>query len=350
MIIKNEFFIKQLQGMVEDNRQILTYSSLSDWLNCRRKSFYRVKRKLVRPGRNITLDFGSVIHAGVEQWHSSYSFDKVQKSVDTYLIKNGMGYDDTLELVTKVRAMLEGYTFAYPNDQQQYKVIGAEIPFYIRLPSQWQSKYAYAGKIDGLWQDILTGKYYILENKTAATIDGNYLAKLWNNWQNILYATFFEQCYNIPIAGVIYNILAKNKLEMKGGESDYEWQERVANAKQPKRLKRKMAETEIEFYYRLMAFHNNAENYHREEILIDSAKRLEVEEELYTIIGEYDRCNSENLWYCNRARCYDFYRACPYAPLCEQSGDTSMLEELLFVHEELHSELREDMGMINSKE
>ena len=64
-----------------------------------------------------------------------------------------------------------------------------------------------AGKVDGIVR--IGGEHFILEHKTAAQVDGDYLEKLWTDFQITLYAHYIEETMGIPITGILYNVLVK---------------------------------------------------------------------------------------------------------------------------------------------
>ena len=107
-----------------------------------------------------------------------------------------------------------------------------------------------AGKVDGIVR--IGDDHYILEHKTAATIDADYLERLWTDFQIAIYSQYVEQALGIPITGVIYNVLAKARLQQGKGETEEEYQARraelLAKSKTGKTTaKRKLPESDEEF-------------------------------------------------------------------------------------------------------
>ena len=72
-----------------------------------------------------------------------------------------------------------------------------------------------AGKVDGIVR--IGGDYFILEHKTAAQLDSDYLERLWTDFQITIYAYYIEQTMGIPITGILYNVLVKAKLQQSKG-------------------------------------------------------------------------------------------------------------------------------------
>ena len=66
-----------------------------------------------------------------------------------------------------------------------------------------------AGNVDGIVR--IRGEFFILEHKTAAQIDSDYLEKLWTDFQITIYAHYIEQTMGIPMTGILYNVLVNRK-------------------------------------------------------------------------------------------------------------------------------------------
>ncbi len=68
---------------------------------------------------------------------------------------------------------------------------------------------------------------YLLEHKTASSIDANYLDKLWTDTQIALYCHYLREL-GYPVIGVIYNVLLKSRLKQSKGETEAEYETRKA--------------------------------------------------------------------------------------------------------------------------
>ena len=90
---------------------------------------------------------------------------------------------------------------------------------------QLSSEYRIAGKVDGIVR--CHDGLYLLEHKTATVVDGNYLDKLWTDTQIALYGYYLRRL-GYPIVGVIYNVLVKSRLKQAMGETQAEYEQRLA--------------------------------------------------------------------------------------------------------------------------
>ena len=83
-----------------------------------------------------------------------------------------------------------------------------------------------AGKVDGLVR--VGNEHFVLEHKTASSLDGGYLERLWTDFQITLYAYYLEQALCIRITGVLYNLLLKARLKQRRTENAAEFEGRLA--------------------------------------------------------------------------------------------------------------------------
>ena len=135
-----------------------------------------------------------------------------------------------------------------------------------------------AGKVDGVVRN--KDGNFILEHKTASQLDGDYLERLWTDFQITLYSRYVEQTLGIRITGVFYNILLKARLQQGRAETEAEFEARradlIAKSKTGKsNAKRRIPESDDEFRERLAAKYSELGMFHREMLYI-SRDRLET--------------------------------------------------------------------------
>ena len=178
------------------------------------------------------------------------------------------------------RAMMTGYAARYP--REEFAVVALEKTFEgpIINPATGAASRSFvlAGKVDGIVR--IGADHYILEHKTAATIDADYLERLWTDFQIAIYSHYVEQTLGIPITGVIYNVLGKARLQQGKGETEDEYQARRAELIEKSKTgkttaKRKLPESDEEFQARLAAKYAEPEMFHREMLYL-SRDRFDV--------------------------------------------------------------------------
>ncbi len=106
------------------------------------------------------------------------------------------------------RAIMTGYASRYATED--FTIIEIEKSFTgnIRNPDtgRCSQTFVMAGKADAIVQR--SDGMYLLEHKTAASIDSNYLDRLWTDTQIALYCYYLREL-GYPIVGVIYNCCSR---------------------------------------------------------------------------------------------------------------------------------------------
>ena len=200
-----------------------------------------------------------------------------------------------------------------------------------------------AGKVDGIVR--IGDDHYLLEHKTAAAIDADYLERLWTDFQIAIYSQYVEQSLGMPITGVIYNVLAKARLQQGKGETEEEYQcrraELLAKSKTGKTTaKRKLAESDEEFQERLVAKYAEPEMFHREMLYLSRDRFDILRAELWELTQAFLDARRRGVFYQNTAFCFNYHRPCAYFPVCRSNGNPNVIENFYTIaapHEELRA-------------
>jgi len=326
-----------------------SYTMWSLFRNCRKAAWWRYIEKLVPLERDRNLRFGSLIHECLEHWHRNtepFQWNVEQRlaavlsHIDASCSKRA--HDDeqqrTWHLAT---AMMKGYAATYP--VEAFEVVALEMPFEGEITSPRTGaasrSFVMTGKIDGLVK--MDGKYWVLEHKTAASIDASYLEKLWTDFQIIIYAHYVEQTMGIRVAGVIYNILTKAKLQQSAGETEAEYEARraelIAKSKSGRSsAKRRMPETDDEFQERLAEKFSEPMAFHRELIYLSRERFDELRGELWELTQAFLDARRRGVWYQNTSYCFQFGRPCPYYALCSTGGNPNVRDNFYRRTDEEH--------------
>lgn len=307
-----------------------TYSMWSMFRNCRMKTKLRYRDQLVPITSSPALEFGSVIHSGLEVWHSTREIERtiafIEDGYSNVEINDRRKRDRML-----AKAMLRGYAARYPSED--FEIVALEQTFdgeIVNPETGAKSRsFTLSGKIDGIVR-MPDGSIYLLEHKTAASIDSDYLSKLWTDFQITLYSHYAEVALGYPIAGVLYNVLGKSGIKQSAGETEEEYQVRladlIAKSKTGKSsAKRKMPETDEEFEARLAEWYSREDAFHREVIFIPRENYRVLQEELWEMTQAYLHAQRRDRWYQNTSQCFAF-GACPYAPICGSSFNPIVIE------------------------
>lgn len=355
---------ERLSALLKENTEIFTQSRVNGMFRCAKQQYYRFILGLVRQSQyegeddGHNLSFGSLIHNCLEIWHEPSDATDDER-IDGIVALIDDTYADRQQDPWKKQswhyavAMMEAYIARYPHDAEAFEVLECEKFFcgpIINPATGAKSKAViFAGKTDISAQKKLDASRGLLEHKTASSIDASYLEKLWTDLQIIAYALYMEEQEGEPVRWVIYNILAKPKLKQSAGETEEEYQLRLAeltaNSKtgRPSKAKRKMPETDEEFHIRLREwFDADPQRLHREEILVDRTQFNEVRTELWTMTQLFLYMRRNNSWPRNRQACHAFGRRCQYFEVCTgRPEEEAQLIDLYLEKKSPHQEIIE---------
>ena len=329
------------------DKNVLTYSALNTFRNCPRKYKHRYIDNL-RPRMKVeSLSFGSVIHSAIELWYRSVNdANRLWKAIDFIDSSFPERATDENQMASwhLARAMFAGYASRYPTED--FTIIEVEKTFsgQIRNPDtgHCSQTFVMAGKADAIVQ--LHDGMYLLEHKTAASIDGNYLDKLWTDTQIALYSYYLREL-GYPIVGIIYNVLLKSRLKQSPGETQDEYEARHAelaakNKSGKSTAKRQMPETNEEFQGRLAAWYSKPDAFHREFIYLSEERLAMLQDEVWEITQQYLDARRRGKWLLNTSSCFSYQRPCEYLSYCQSGFNPNVAENLFEItlpHEELNS-------------
>jgi hypothetical protein len=322
-----------------------TYSFWNAFRNCRKLNEWRYIHELVPIASDPALSFGSLIHRSLEVWHLHRDLEAALDVIDRELPERARDERQRRDwhLAT---AMMRGYAKRYPTED--FEVVALEKTFQgpITNPATGAASrtFVLAGRVDGIVR--MDGRNYLLENKTAASIDASYLEKLWTDFQIALYSHYVSETLGLPISGVVYNILGKTRLQQGIGETEDEFEARraelIAKSKTGRSsAKRKLPESDDEFQERLAEKYADPAMFHREEILLSQDRVENLRSELWELTQAYLEARRRGVYYENSSYCFSFRRPCAYFALCRSGGNPVVIEnfyEKRAPHEELADE------------
>lgn len=199
-------------------------SDVRTFKSCRRKwMFSSGLRRNLEPIVPYTPFFtGRAVHYCLQQMYRNHG-DATQllPSLDAFIAKETASWvqplwDTELQMVEEQKELISGIFKHYilwrwvnradPRMwyDQNLSFVSLEHSFNVALPGV---KARLAGRFDGVVRD-LHGEYWVWENKTARSID-ELQKSLANDEQCGTYIYAARKLFNVPIAGVIYNIMRK---------------------------------------------------------------------------------------------------------------------------------------------
>lgn len=322
---------------------VSTYSMWSLFRNCRKAVEWRYEQHLVPLQRDRNLRYGSLVHQCLEAWHARRDLAEMLALIDR-LCPNRLQEENQRRDWHLATAMMTAYATRYAADDFEIVALEKNFEGPIVNPATGAASRSFvlAGKVDGIVR--IGGERFILEHKTAAQVDGDYLEKLWTDFQITIYAHYIEQTTGISITGILYNVLVKAKLQQSKGETEEEYQARraelLAKSKTGRTTaKRKLAETDEEFQARLAEKYADPAMFHREMLYL-SRDRFEIlRSELWELTQAYLNARRRGVFYQNTAFCFNYQRPCPYFALCRSNGNPNVIENF-YQRVEPNEELR----------
>jgi hypothetical protein len=309
---------------------ITTYSMWSLFRNCRKAVDWRYIEQLVPLLRDHNLHFGSLIHECLELWHGHRDLAKVLDRIDRLCPSRAQDEDQKRDWLNAT-AMMTAYAARYA--AEEFEIVSLETKFQgvILNPATGAASRSFvlAGKVDGIVR--VHGEYFLLEHKTAAQLDADYLERLWMDFQVTIYAHYLELTMGIPITGIIYNILVKAKLQQSKGESIEEFEirraELLAKSKTGKTTaKRKLPESDEEFQQRLAGKYADPLMFHRERLYLSRDRFDILKSELWELTQAFLDARRRGVFYQNTGFCFNYHRPCAYFALCRSNGNPNVID------------------------
>ncbi|HWR49696.1 MAG TPA: PD-(D/E)XK nuclease family protein [Bryobacteraceae bacterium] len=307
---------------------VTTYSGWRQFRDCRKAYELRYIDGLVPLQRDHNLHFGSLIHQCLELWHDRRDLAAVLDLIDR-LCPNRAGDEDQKRDWHNAVGMMRGYAARYPSEE--FEVVALEKtfegPITNPLTGAASRSFVLSGKVDGIVR--IGNEYFLLEHKTAAQLDADYLDRLWTDFQITIYAYYIEQTLGIPITGILYNVLVKARLQQGKGETEEEFEARraelLAKSKTGKTTaKRKQPESDEDFAERLGEKYASPQMFHRE-LLYLSRDRFDVlRSELWELTQALLDARRRGVFYQNTSFCFHHQRPCAYFALCRSNGNPNV--------------------------
>ena len=318
-----------------NDKTLLTYSALNTFRNCPRKYKNRYLDNLRPRERAEALSFGSVIHTAIELWYRSPDTESRLPDVLAYIdeaFENRVVDSNQMVQWHLATAMIRGYAERYATEEFEVVEVEKEFVGEIRNPDTGRQSQTFriAGKVDGIVR--CHDGLYLLEHKTASTVDASYLDKLWTDTQIALYCYYLREL-GYPIVGVIYNVLLKSRLKQGKGETQEEYKARHAelaakNKSGKSTAKRQMPETDVEFQSRLTEWYSRPEAFHREFIYLSEDRLAMLQDEVWEITQQYLDARRRGKWLLNTSNCFSYQRPCEYLAYCQSGFNPNVADNL----------------------
>ncbi len=285
----------------------LSNSEKRTFTTCRKKWYWQYAKKYSPMATPTPFLVGTAIHKVLETFYKGQAaldepaindivngvFDPVAKGQGNMFLD-----PDQLEDLEKQRTMTQGmglaYMKVYADDLKKWEVLELEKEGHWRIAPKWDMYFT----VDMIVRVKKTKEIAIVEHKTTAAIDHNYVARLSLDDQVSTYLVGTERAWGIKPDRVIYNVMMKPRIRPKQTETREQYLERVMAL---------YVESPQEYLFRadLMASDRDLEQF---------------EKELGLFTQEMERAASLQFYYKNTDAC-SVRGTCPNMPLCVEGED-----------------------------
>ena len=344
-------------------KMILTCTDIKNFRSCQMKYNARTNMELASKTVSPAIGFGRLWHGVMERWytppgsplHMSTDPERRKAEVLMYIDVACINRDTNPEAQKNRNlaiAMFKSYVKRYPTEP--WTVVSVEQKFAVPLinPKSHRSSrlWEFWGVCDVLMElPEWPNAYWVMEHKSARTIDTNYIERLPLDLQVNGYAEAMSRFIGKPVIGVIYNAVTKKQLKQREGETEEEFQFRYAEACKKNKsgksnVQQQIAETDEEFQARLIEAYaaNPDELFYREPLLFDANDRRRVLEQVWQYSQQILMCRRKKCWTLNDDQCFAHGKQpCEYHMLC-RSGFNQAGLEARYEHKPAHTELYDD--------
>lgn len=328
---------------------LLTNSRLRSFQSCMRAHQYRYNEGWRALVASESLEFGSVMHAGLEawfRWHMGGGGGGTALSAALLAIADKASQADTFDDATRTKAdvLMMGYDARWSGAMAEYEVLAVECSFDValtRADGRRARGVHLAGKLDALVRKRVDGTIWIVEHKTSGadlSPGSTYWARLRTDSQ---VSAYFDGAASLKvgeIAGVIYDVLGK--LAQRPYKATPVEARKYTQGGRLYASQRENDETIEEFRLRLAEAITSEPDayYQRQEVIrLDSeiaASRADMHEaaQLIQLTGR------KGLAPRSASACHAYGRACEYLEVCEGRAslhDETKFQQLADVHPEL---------------
>ncbi len=205
---------------------IIRNSERAAFKRCQQRWVWAFRKGLSPKAVDTKLWFGEGIHLGLAQWylpgtlrgeHPAKTWAKFVRDEERYIKDNNGLIDDYKWIDARDLgiAMLFNYTDTYGDDLNWY-VIATEQTFQVRGKTDKGVVFYITGTFDGVYRDEETGKFWLMEHKTAAGMpDTGYLdmddqASTYFAVAEIVLKNKGIMAKDDHLDGIMYNFLRKS--------------------------------------------------------------------------------------------------------------------------------------------
>lgn len=201
----------------------VTYSFLSEFLNCREQARLSYVEGWSQKGLIEAFEFGNCIHNCLEAYGKNRRrrFDH-NALLNKYRIDRSRNLtaaeqDELKRIVETAKLVWPAYLNWWENKKGmetlpdcEFVSLEEDFKFAHQLPDG--SEIILRGRIDGLLR--YKGKLWLMENKTKSVVDERIADYLPHDMQTMMYCHCMQVIYGEPVEGVLYNVVRRPGLRL----------------------------------------------------------------------------------------------------------------------------------------
>lgn len=328
---------------------VLTNSRMRSFQACARAHQYRYNEGYRSLAASEALEFGTVMHAGLEawwKWHMNGLGGGVALSAALVAISSAASRADTFDEAIRCKAdvMMLGYDARWSASMEDYEVLAIERSFDTSLLKATGRKargVRLAGKLDALARRRSDGAILIVEHKTSGA-DLSPGSTYWNRLRtDSQISAYFDGAASLkvgPIAGVLYDVLGKvSQRPLKATPTELR---KYTQAGRLYANQRENDEAIEEFRARIAeAIASDPESYfQRQEVVRLDGEITAARADMHEVAQLIQITGRKGIAPRTVAACHSYGRECEFLEICEGRGsldDETKFRKLVDIHPEL---------------
>lgn len=258
--------------------RFLSASKIRCFKECRKKYWFRYIENLMSIIKALPLALGKAVHTGLEILDKGGSLKDAKAAI--MLQYEEWPEEEAGLLPVHALAIVAGY---HNHAKPDWKTLDLESRFEVHCGK--------GRRLIGFFDGIIerNGHTYILERKTARTVDEKYLHNLLWDEQASIYA-YAAQELGLEISGILYDIIQKAS------------------------IRQKKSETEEEFIERLQEWYQTPDRYTRHLVTRNNEQLETLANDIRDVALDMTVTEREGRYYRNPAACQIY--GCPFRSIC----------------------------------
>ncbi len=247
------------------------YTSLSTFLRCRKRYYWRMVRDIVSKAPQTAPEFGKAIHKALDVWHRLHDPVQTIAAFNTNFVENPQDEKRTLRVGEKLLTLyMEKYA------HEGFTILATELPFSISIKDKG---FNLIGRIDKIinWD----GAIYVLDHKTTSRLGYEFFYKIKPNMQFDGYIWAARQLGYPTCSGIVLDALLVAKGLLTPAQ--------LAKLTPLGRDVSTRTDKELDDYIKKICL----------------------------IVEDIRACYASGVWYENTESCCDFI-SCPYRVICKE--------------------------------